>query len=238
MMICFFTSAADIYGENRLNPANGFIEELRRAVKSPCRALFICSDPEQYSSNDFFAAQLRGFMAAEGIKQSRCIVLDSRNAREAADLAGDCDLIILSGGHVPTQNAFFRKIGLRDILRGFDGVVVSISAGSMNSAGDVYAMPELPGEEADPDFRRSLPGLGLTDISVIPHFQYIRTLTLDGVSMEDIARKDSMNRRLYAISDGTYILARDGRRELRGEAYLIENGIISPLCGEGESVEL
>lgn len=231
-MICFFTSAADIYGENRLNPANGFVDELRRAVKSPCRALFVCSDPEQWESNDYFAAQLRGFMAAEGIKQSCCRVLDSRNAREAADLAGDCDLIILSGGHVPTQNAFFRQIGLRDILRGFDGVVMTISAG------EVYAMPELPGEAVDPDFRRSLPGLGLTDISVIPHFQYIRTLTLDGIPMEDIAREDSANRRLYAINDGTYILSKNGRAELRGEAYLIEKGVISPLCGDGEALEL
>lgn len=237
-MICFLTSAADIHGEDRLNPANGFIDELRGVLKCPCRTLFICSDPGVPEVTDFYAAQLRGFMAAEGLLMSSLHVLDGRNAHIAAELLAESDLVILSGGHVPTQNRFFRQINLRELIKGFDGVLISISAGTMNSAGTVYAMPELPGEAVDPDFQRTLTGLGLTDINVIPHYQYLRTVTFDGMEMPDIALEDSMGRRLYAINDGSYIFIKDGVQELRGEALLIEKGSIQHICSDGESVIL
>ena len=66
------------------------------------------------------------------------------------------DVIFLGGGHVPTQNAFFHRIGLREKIRNFDGIVIGISAGSMNSADVVYAQPELPGEAADESYQRFL----------------------------------------------------------------------------------
>ena len=31
----------------------------------------------------------------------------------------ETDVIILTGGHVPTQNAFFNKIGLKEKLKGY-----------------------------------------------------------------------------------------------------------------------
>jgi len=237
-MICFFTSAADIHGKACLNPANGFVDRLRQSLPDPFRGLFISSDPEDAFVNDIVWANMRGYFASEGMLMSHCTVLDSRTEHEAARLIAEAQLIVLSGGHVPTQNAFFERIGLRELISTFDGVLVSISAGTMNSADVVYAMPELEGEAIDPGFRRTLRGLGLTDISVIPHFQYIRTLALDGIPMEDIARQDSMKRRLYAINDGSYILSKDGAQRLYGEAYLIEKATITPICADGESIGL
>ena len=38
---------------------------------------------------------------------------------------------------VPTQNAFFHKIRLPELLRDYGGVVLGISAGSMNMAATV-----------------------------------------------------------------------------------------------------
>ena len=34
------------------------------------------------------------------------------------------DLIILGGGHTPTQNRFFQRIGLRDLLKGYDDMYI------------------------------------------------------------------------------------------------------------------
>ncbi len=51
------------------------------------------------------------------------------------------DIVWLGGGHVPTENAFFRKIHLKESLECFEGIVIGISAGSMNCAESVYAQP-------------------------------------------------------------------------------------------------
>ena len=47
-MICFLTSRTDSPGSDHmnLNPANGFVEKLRRCLPEPCRALDICSNPK------------------------------------------------------------------------------------------------------------------------------------------------------------------------------------------------
>ena len=59
-------------------------------------------------------------------------MLDGRNGEQCAALVAGADLLILAGGHVPTQNRFFQDIALRERLAGFDGVVMGISAGTMN----------------------------------------------------------------------------------------------------------
>ena len=78
-------------------------------------------------------------------------------------------LIVLAGGHVPTQNAFLCQCGLKEAMKTFDGVVIGISAGSMNCAETVYAQPEEPGEAISKTYRRFLPGLGLTNTMLLPH---------------------------------------------------------------------
>lgn len=235
-MIGFLTSSADIYGRNRLNPANGFVSELKKALPHPCSAVWVCSDPYDFASTDLYGMQMFGFLSDAGISISDYSIVDSRNADDAASLISGAQLVILSGGHVPTQNRFFRRIDLRGILSGFSNVLMSISAGTMNCADTVYSIPELPGEAVDPDYERFLPGLGLTDINVIPHFQYIRTVDLDGQNMSDIALGDSHGRKFYALNDGSYILLRDGKQELRGEAFLIENGLLTPICRDGQAI--
>ena len=240
-MICFLTSRTDPPGSDhlRLNPANGFIEELRRRFPSPCRALYICSDPDDREKTDLYSDAVRESFENSGFRFRRFSTLDGRNAAQAAELVRDANLLILSGGHVPTQNRFFRAVGLKDLLRGFDGVLVGRSAGSMNCAETVYAHPEREGEAVDPDYRRFLPGLGLTRISILPHYQELKEEVLDGLRvMEDIAYPDSAGRRFCLFVDGTYLLLEDGKEKLFGEAYLLADGRMTGISGVGTSVLL
>ena len=190
-MICFLTSSPMIPGTETLNPENGFTLELRRYVPENCRALFICSDPDLPDKTDFIAASMKRSLEGAGFRFRRFSVLDGRNESRAANLVARADLIVLAGGHVPTQNRFFEKIGLRALLQGYDGIVMGISAGTMNSAETVYAQPEEEGEAIDPDYQRFLPGLGLTKTMILPHLQMIREDELDGLRVfEDIAFPD------------------------------------------------
>lgn len=234
-MTYFLTSSPCAAGEGVFNPANGFVEELQSAVPNPCKGLFICSDPEDSMGTERFAQDICDCFENAGFSFEDFAVLDGRNGADAADLVRQADLLILAGGHVPTQNAFFQQIGLREILQDYSGIVLGISAGTMNSADVVYAHPELEGEAVSPDYQRFLPGLGLTKTMVLPHYQMIRDSYLDGLHLfGDIACPDSVGRQFYALVDGSYLYGHDGVEELRGEAYLIENGEIRQISEEGD----
>ena len=149
------------------------------------------------------------------------------------------DAVILIGGHVPTQNAFFKKIGLKERLAGFNGLLLAYSAGSMNCASNVYVSPELDGEAADPDFVRWTSGLGLTEINIFPHYQAIKDDMLDGLRlMEDITYPDSYTHEILALNDGSYIVIENGTEILYGEACRIQNGRPEKICRDGETLVL
>ena len=237
-MICFLTSRTDT-PTGELNPANHFIEEMRRCFPNPCRALDICSDPDGWVSMDYYSGLIRTSFEDEGFRFESFRTLDSRNEEQAEALVRESNFIILSGGHVPTQNAFFRKIGLRELMKDYDGIVVGISAGSMNSAETVYAQPERDGEAMDPAYQRFLPGLGLTKTMLLPHYQENRDDILDGLRVyEDIAFSDSYGNVFYAIPDGTYLFIEGGKEELRGEAYRISNGNMLQVSKANDIVRL
>jgi len=236
-MTIFLTS--NPFLEGSLNPANDFLARLGAALDTPCPTLYICSDPDDFARCDAYAQTARDWFAAAGFPLSPFACLDRRNQDRAAALVRGAKLLILAGGHVPTQNRFFHEIGLRELLQDWDGVLVGISAGSMNAAELVYAQPEEPGEAIDPDYARFLPGLGLTRTQILPHFRDLRDAEVDGLRVvEDISLPDSLGRCFYAISDGDYLLCQDGRETFYGETWRIRDGALEPLCGEGETCVL
>lgn len=140
---------------------------------------------------------------------------------------------------MPTQNTFFKSIGLKEKLESFEGLLIAWSAGSMNCAKTVYAGPELDGEALDPNYERWISGLGLTDINIFPHFQNLKDEWLDGMRViEDITFADSFKHEIIAMNDGTYIVIEDGKETLFGEAYSIKDGAMSQICENGMSIEL
>ena len=135
---------------------------------------------------------------------------------------------------MPTQNRFFNAIGLKALLAGWEGVLIGISAGTMNSAETVYAQPELPGEATDPRYERFLPGLGLTKVNVLPHYQLVKDEVLDGLRVfEDVTYPDSFGRCFYALPDGSFLYLQEGKTELRGEAWRIAEGRCEKVCENG-----
>lgn len=222
-----------------LNEANGFVDRLRKRLKPGARMVIVAADPHAPERNDEMAATFAGAFAHHGMPLAGVSVLDARTEEHAARMIELSDAVMLSGGHVPTEHAFFERIGLRSLLHGYTGLVLGISAGTMNAARTVYVQPELPGESVDPDFVRFVPGLGLTDVMILPHYQKVKDSLLDGKRLfEDITYADSMGRTFIAIVDGSYLLIENGSTRLFGEAYRIADGRIQKLCTEGDNVTL
>lgn len=241
-MIAFLTSTlGDFYLMDEMRVGlvnkNSFIENLRSVLKVGASGLFITADPEDHAGNDRMRDEFfRAFADAE-IGFSRLDVCDGR--LEFAGKISEYDVIILGGGHVPTQNRFFEKIHLFDEIKKFDGALLALSAGSMNSASCVYAIPELVGEATDPSYERWLRGLGVTDCMIMPHYQYLRDVYLDGLHVvRNIVIPDSVGRKVYALVDGSYIRIADGKETVFGETYLISDGEEKQICFDGEFVDI
>ena len=218
---------------------NAFVDNLRRHVRPGSRFLAIAAWKDDHARNDEMAATFAGCFAYHGMVFSRTDVLDSRNQAEAAALVAAADVILLAGGHVPTQNAFFRETGLRALLQDRERVIMGVSAGSMNAADVVYAQPEEAGEAIDPGYRRFIPGLGLTQRNILPHYHMVKDNILDGQRLfEDITFGDSHGQTFFVLADGSYILSDNTGEHLYGEAWIIRDGTMRKVCEDGQSLPL
>lgn len=239
-MTLFITSSPFIDGADRaiLSDRNAFLDRIRAALPAHPQALFVCSDPDDHTGTCAFAAATTAAFAESGIFFRGYQVLDGSTAHRAYGMISHCDFLILCGGHVPTQNAFFRRIHLRNHLKYFGGTVMGISAGSMNMADTVYVQPEEPGE-SDPEFQRFLPGLGLTSVNICPHYQKVKDLILDGVRLfEDITYADSAGHAFFALPDNSYFYQDEDSLLLCGQGYRIRDGILELLTQEDEILDL
>ncbi len=222
-----------------LTTDNHFLDHMKEHWKNNSKCLLISSDPDNTEINNSFKTIFAEAFKLSNLSFSELDVCDRRNENEIANYLYDYDVIILTGGHVPTQNQFFNKIHLKELLKSYTGIIIGISAGTMNCADVVYAQPELEGEAISSTYRKYLDGLDLTKISVLPHFQEIKEQTLDGLRiLEEVSLPDSKTRPFYALVDGSYIFVENSKSMLYGEAYWIHEGILTKVCEKDEKIQL
>ena len=240
-MTLFLTGSPTRTGEDHFTQDNGFLTAVLGALQEAAgkrlpRVLLVSAAPDDRLFTESVRKGMSLCIRRSGIRTGKIVMLDRQNAAQAAELVRWADWIVLCGGHAPTQNRFLREIGLKRLLEGFRGVIMGCSAGSMNCAERVYSHPELPGEAIDPEYERWLPGLGLTDINLVPHYDQVRNMVLDGQRLfEDIIIPESWGHRFYTFRDGGYVICRKGRSELRGAAWEITRGGIRPVSSENHS---
>ena len=239
-MTLFITSSPFIDGAERaiLSNHNEFVDRIRAVLPENPQVLFVASNPDDHRGTCEFASITTAAFAEAGIHFGGYQILSGATASRAHGLITHCDLIVLCGGHVPTQNAFFRKIRLRHNLNHFTGTILGISAGSMNMAETVYVQPEESGESVA-SFQRFAPGLGLTWVNICPHYQKVKHAILDGKRLfEDITYVDSLGHQFFALPDNSYFYQDDQGLLLCGKAYRIKNGILELLTVEDEVLDM
>lgn len=217
---------------------NGLTDIMKSYWKSGSKVLIICAAPDEYERNDSVLFCMKEAFAMSGLDVLSFDMCDDRNMQVMDQIAA-YDAVILAGGHVPTQNDFFKEIKLKERLSDYEGILIGWSAGSMNCADVVYAQPELEGEGIGPEYQRFITGLGITKTMILPHFQAVKNDIVDGLrAIEDIAYSDSIGREFVALNDGSFIVCDNGVETLYGEAYLIKDGKETLLCKNGETIIL
>ena len=223
---------------SKLPETNGLLKSIKAVWKNDSKVMIISGSPEYYDKNDSVLFCLKGAFSLSNLSASEVLMCDERN-KEIIERLPEMDVIILAGGHVPTQNSFMKTIELKERLQDWDGLLIAWSAGSMNCAEMVYAGPELPGEAIDPKFQRWISGLGITKTNIFPHFDALRDEILDGLRLiEDITYADSMGHEIIALNNGSFIVIDNGTEMLYGEAYSIKNGEQRQICTDDKWIQL
>ena len=239
-MVVFLTSSPTGSLDNShvvhgLDKMNCFVDNLRKYWRDGAKCLMISASPDEHEGNDQMTAFFADAFKDAGLFWSEFLLWDGRDEVMPKEELHTYDLIILGGGHVPTQNRFFHEIGLREKLQGYDGMIIGISAGTMNSADVVYAQPEIPGESVDPHYIKYLEGLNLTKNQILPHYQMVKDYMLDGRRLyEDITFADSYGNDFLVLPDGSYLMIVDGDETVWGEAWKLSDGVMRKICENGQ----
>lgn len=240
-MKCILTSYLNLYDKDddgnkiakNFGNKNNILDNIKKYVKKYDNFLFVANDEFNNEATDMYAdVTFKSFDLTLAFKNYK--ILDSRTENIADELIKEADLIFLCGGHLPTQNNFFENINLREKIKNTDAFIIGGSAGAMNMADNVYCIPELEGESIDPNFKKDLNGLALTNINILPHYDEFRNVMLDNKRfVEDIVLPDTYKRIVYGLNNGSYILI-DDKNYLYGEAYLLKDGIINKINEAGK----
>ena len=170
-MVIFLTSSfikyqpMDSYIPHPIDESNSFGDNLRKYWIPNARFLIFASDPsdttfsehikremkDAFSLANFSIGEIRYFdyQYIEYYRNKNSITSMSAAKEALKDALQWADVFFLAGGHTPTENAFMKECGLKNLINNpeiFDGVFIGLSAGSMNAASEVYLTPELPGE--------------------------------------------------------------------------------------------
>lgn len=221
-----FTGPCDLILDNE------FGSLLKTYWPAKAKVLAITSNPDDEDMLQAFRNNMRDAYEEAGfeILNHEIDFGDRKLLHEDSFYFNNFDVILICGGHVPTQNRFFMEVDLASKLRDYHGIIIATSAGSMNLAEEVYALPEWEGEAKSPDYNRFLTGLGFTKHQIIPHYNYIKDITVDGLNpIIDIAAPDSANREFIVLCDGSYIFEAEGITQIHGPAYRLSNGILTPI---------
>lgn len=211
MRTCFLTSSFP----------GGFNAAFERVLKSYLpdgtsggNLVFIVSDFADLEGNPRWAAEVRRQFEEIGIRFSGFKIIDhSVSADQAADAIRQAQIVWLSGGDTCRQMESFRAYHLRERLQEFDGIVIGMSAGSINMADRVVLARDV--RENTPEMQ-IYQGLGLVQINIEPHLN-----PSDTEHQRDIWEA-SHHAPVYGLFDGSFILV-DGEKTVLFGPYCLYN---------------
>lgn len=219
--------------------SNGFIDRLKIVKPVAKTFIFIASDPDGYVNTDKYANNIVKALNLDGFNIKNLIVIDHRFEGDISKTIKKADIVFLSGGNVPSQNKYFKEIGLKEIIADYDGVVIAQSAGSMNCSEVVYAQPELDEEFEDENFKKGLQGLGLIDFSIMPHMNSANDLDGSGhPTVMQMCLQDSYDFPHLGIVDYGFVEVLNGEITAYGKTMIIKDGECKIICNDGEKIKL
>ena len=210
MAVCFLTSAFN----------NGFTPAFEQALKKYLpqvdagNLVFIASDFDDPHGNIGWAERIRSQFGEIGILFSELRIIDHTvSPLQAEGYIRDAQVIWLSGGDTLRQIVSFEEYHLREQLMGFDGIIIGMSAGSINMADRVVLARNIYDNAPEMAIYQ---GLGLVQINIEPHLDPLNAEHLDDIL------EASVHAPIYGLFDDSFILD-DGQHTTIYGPYCLYN---------------
>jgi len=180
---------------------------LREHLAQRERLVFITSNPAG-TKTDHYAAMMHGWFEEVSLPFARYHAIDDRiEPARAVQLTEGADCVFLMGGKTGLQMQFLRSFGLDEAICNSPAMVLGLSAGAINMAKISFDMEEslIPHE-----------GLGLTDITIHPHF--------DSANEDELAKLQCVATQfpVYAMKDDSAIFVQGEHITCMGEIMKFE----------------
>ena len=217
----------DTYTPTKFSEKNNFLVNLKSEFTWDKKFVLISSNPNDYKWNDLFLELDKKALEYSWLSFKEYQVLDNRTRGNIKNILNQASLILLAGGNTYEQNLFFHEINLGNYLINLDCPIVWISAGAMNCSNSVFNTSEII---KNSDLPLLLEGLGLSKVSIEPHFEKKR----ENPEIMNILLQKSYTRKIYGLRDGSYIF----NNKIYGRCEVIENGEIRPICNGNQEMPL
>lgn len=219
--------------------SNHFIDRLKAISPTFKNMVFIASNPDGASKSDEYSNIIFQALNLDNFGIEHLSVIDHRFSGDIEQTILSADLVFLAGGNVPTQNKYFKEIGLKSILENYNGVLIGQSAGSMNCSKIVYTQPEDDEEFDDPTYERQISGLGLIDFAIMPHMNAANEVDEKGhPSVMQMCLEDSFSIPHYGICDYGFIEILNNTITAYGKTFLIKDGKCTEICANNQHISL
>lgn len=195
---------------------------IKRMVKNPINMVVIPADPNNFAKND---KQFYGNDSVIGVFKTfkkifpnlNIVLLDNRVSQtNGIKYLEKSNIIYLLGGNPFIQLEYLQKTKYSDIIQHTSSLVMGVSAGAMNLAVNSYY-------SKDEDYPESIiyKGLGLTNITIDPHFD------INNLEQVNEIKDNSKNIKIIGLPNDSAIVISDNNMEFIGKVYIFENGILN-----------
>lgn len=197
-----------------------FDEELTKLIakdaEKATKIVFIASSFDKHEDTDKYVNIINNWFNSINIVFKEIGVIDNRiSTTEAINLINNTDIVLLMGGDTLKQIKSIKEYNLIEPLNNREGITIGISAGSINMAKHVV----LAKDESD-----NIPatvcyeGIGLTNINIEPHFDFINI-----EHNRDIFEASSHGK-IVCLPNPSFIRIEDNKEEYYGPYFSIEDG--------------
>ena len=197
-------------------------QEIQKRANDPINMVVVPADPNNYSKND---KQFNGNENVVGVFKTfkkifpelNISLLDNRiSLEEGINSLINADIIYLLGGNPFIQLEYLQKNKFDDIIRNTSALVIGVSAGSMNLAINSYY-------SKDEDYPESIiyKGLGITDITIDPHFD------INNEDQVNEIKENSKKMKIIGLPNDSAIVIANNNIKYIGNIYVFENGTLN-----------
>lgn len=192
-------------------------EYLKKDIKNNYTITFIATTFDDYENNDLYYNNLIKHFKNIDITFNKAYLIDNRVDKDLAkDYILKSNIIFLMGGDAKKQIDSVKEYDLFEILKSKEGIILGVSAGSMNQSSRVVYKNDYNNYVIE-DYE----GLGYIDINIYPHLDFNNIDYLKEVF------EVSNYTKTVALPNDSFIRIENNNIDFVGEYYTIQNSKIT-----------